>query len=136
MEIFSRDRNGPSARTLAVYRMPGRENELTERVARAANWLAAETPQSTEARVMGLGIEMGWRKATGAATADEGTDRPPGRPDGGWAQTPWLASDAYATGQVLYMLHETDAAAKKQRGCPSWHRVSFTLRRKKMDRGS
>jgi squalene cyclase len=26
--------------------------------------------------------------------------------DGGWAQTPNLSSDAYATGQVLYTLHE------------------------------
>ncbi len=28
------------------------------------------------------------------------------REDGGWAQTPDLAADAYATGQVLYTLHE------------------------------
>ena len=28
------------------------------------------------------------------------------RADGGWAQTPHLASDAYATGQVLYTLGE------------------------------
>ncbi len=28
------------------------------------------------------------------------------REDGGWAQTADLASDAYATGQVLYTLHE------------------------------
>ena len=28
------------------------------------------------------------------------------REDGGWAQTPDLASDAYATGQALYTLHE------------------------------
>jgi hypothetical protein len=27
-------------------------------------------------------------------------------PDGGWAQTPYLTSDAYATGQVLYTLAE------------------------------
>jgi hypothetical protein len=33
------------------------------------------------------------------------------RPDGGWAQTPYLTSDAYATGQVLYTLHELGVPA-------------------------
>jgi squalene cyclase len=41
------------------------------------------------------------------------------REDGGWAQTPFLKSGAYATGTALYALHEaaglppTDAAYKK-----------------------
>jgi len=41
------------------------------------------------------------------------------RPDGGWAQTPSLSSDAYATGQALVALQEarvlsrTDAATKR-----------------------
>jgi hypothetical protein len=32
------------------------------------------------------------------------------RPDGGWAQTPYLSSDAYATGQALYALSEMGVA--------------------------
>ena len=40
------------------------------------------------------------------------------RQDGGWGQTPNLASDAYATGQVLFTLRElgvpaTDAAIRR-----------------------
>jgi len=40
------------------------------------------------------------------------------KPDGGWSQTLYLASDAYATGQVLYALREigvptTDDAVRK-----------------------
>jgi len=47
------------------------------------------------------------------------------RPDGGWGQTPNLLSDAYATGQVLYALHELGEPAADsviQRG------IAFLLR--------
>jgi hypothetical protein len=37
------------------------------------------------------------------------------RPDGGWAQLPSLASDAYATGQALVALKETGAFAVTDR---------------------
>ena len=56
------------------------------------------------------------------------------REDGGWGQTPDLASDAYATGQALYTLHElgvpaSDPAYKRgvqyllstQQADGSWH---------------
>jgi hypothetical protein len=59
------------------------------------------------------------------------------RGDGGWAQTPDLATDAYATGQVLYAMHElgippSDAAyrrgvaylLKTQLPDGSWHVAS------------
>ena len=59
------------------------------------------------------------------------------RADGGWAQTPNLASDAYATGQVLSTMHElgvatSDAAYQKgvafllktQQPDGSWHVAS------------
>jgi squalene cyclase len=36
------------------------------------------------------------------------------RSDGGWAQTPYLSSDAYATGQVLYTLHELGVPSTDQ----------------------
>ena len=37
------------------------------------------------------------------------------RPDGAWAQTPHLSSDAYATGQVLYTLRDD----------PSWRGLTL-----------
>ena len=52
---------------------------------------------------------LGLKWANANARAREGRTRElmaAQRPDGGWAQTPYLASDAYATGQVLYTLRE------------------------------
>jgi hypothetical protein len=124
-------RTAMAVRTLAVYGMPGRQAELAGRVDHAADWLAAATPQSTEDRVMQiLGLKWAGAKPqvqqqrTKELTALQ-------RPDGGWAQTPWLTSDAYATGQVLYMLHETGASEKNsavvRRG------VEFLLRTERED---
>jgi hypothetical protein len=80
-------------------------------LSRAATWLAAQTPRSTEERVMQL-LGLSWADA----------DRPLRdkrlhelselqRRDGGWAQTPNLSSDAYATGQVLFTLRELGVPA-------------------------
>jgi len=114
-------RTAMSIRTLAVYGMPARKVEFVERIARAAAWLAGQTPVSTEDRVMQL---LGLKWADADARAIEGRARElraAQRPDGGWAQTPHLASDAYATGQVLYALREmgvpaTDAALHRGAG--------------------
>jgi hypothetical protein len=51
------------------------------------------------------------------------------RPDGGWSQTPYLASDAYATGQVLFTLHELGVPAD-----PAFQRgVDYLLRTQQDD---
>ncbi len=124
-------RTAMAVRILAVYGMPGRKAEFVGRVGRAANWLAAESPQSAEERVMQI-LGLKWADAkpqlqqrrTAELIALQ-------RPDGGWAQTPWLASDAYATGQVLYLLHETGASAKNSAAVRRG--VEFLLRTEKED---
>ena len=114
--------------------MPAREAEIKERIGRAAAWLADQVPVSTEDRAMQL---LGLRWAESHPDLREVRTRELialQRPDGGWAQTPHLPSDAYATGQVLYALHElgaspTDAAFRHgvefllttQRSDGSWH---------------
>jgi hypothetical protein len=45
--------------------------------------------------------------------------------DGDWPQTPYLGSDAYGTGQVLYTLHELGVSA---RAAPYRRAVQYLLR--------
>jgi hypothetical protein len=124
-------RTAMAIQTLTVYGMPGRKAEIAERVGRAADWLAKHSPQSTQERMMQIlgfkwaGVQAGLRETrTKELIALQ-------RPDGGWAQTPYLASDAYATGQVLYTLHETGFASADD---PAFLRgVEFLLRTQKED---
>jgi len=104
-------RTAMSIRALTVYATPARSAEYRARVGRAADWLEAQTPLTTEDRVMQL-LGLHWANAD----ADRRQRRVSEllklqRADGGWAQTPYLASDAYATGQVLFTLRELGVPA-------------------------
>ena len=127
--------------TLKVYGTPARKREVDQRIARAAQWLAHETPLTTEDRVMQL-LGLRWA-GSHAAIVDQRVKElvQLQRPDGGWAQTPYLESDAYATGQALYTLRELDVPAgvsAMQRGAAfllrtqqtdgSWHVKSRALK--------
>ena len=76
----------------------------------AAGWMAgAETAtvQDRALQLLGLAWAGGDKAAMRKAAAGLRRDQ---RPDGGWAQIPTLASDAYATGQALTALVESGAA--------------------------
>ena len=99
-------RTAMAIRILAVYGAPARKADITLRIARATTWLAAQAPVSTEERVMQL-LGLSWASAHRPLRDQrlrELSDLQRG--DGGWAQTPNLSSDAYATGQVLFTLRE------------------------------
>lgn len=136
---FSRTAMG--IRTLVAYATPARKSELEKRVEHAARWLAMQTPITTEDRVMQV---LGLKWASAHTKRRQTLAREllaMQRGDGGWAQTPHLTSDAYATGQVLYALREigtpaTDAAIQRgaafllrtQREDGTWHVKSRALR--------
>ena len=100
-----------SMHALQVYAPKDARAGYQQAIARAANWIAKATPMSTEERAFQL-LGLGWsgagseakQKAARQLVAEQ-------RPDGGWAQIPTLASDAYATGQALVALRESGAVA-------------------------
>ncbi|MFI5384734.1 MAG: ankyrin repeat domain-containing protein [Fimbriimonadales bacterium] len=93
-------------RSLGAYGPKSHGAEIAERIQRAKKWLLnppAKTSEDCASRILGLkwaGTKKGeMRKAIAGVLAFQ-------HPDGGWSQMPDLHSDAYATGQALYALHE------------------------------
>jgi ankyrin repeat protein len=102
---------GPyQAAALAIYalRHYGRAEEKADNaraIARAAAWLEAAKPVSTQDRAFHL-MGLAWSGASAdaisaAARALAATQRA----DGGWSQFSTMGSDAYATGEALYALN-------------------------------
>ena len=122
-------------RALKTYAPPGRKADTDERLARAGAWLRAQKAVTAEERNMQLlGLLWAGGPASERARLARGIlDKQ--RPDGGWAQTDNLQSDAYATGVSLFALAEaggigpSHAAYKKgvqyllstQRADGSWY---------------
>jgi hypothetical protein len=134
-------RTALAIRALTTYATPSRAAEYRERTTRAARWLAKQTPVSTEERVMQL-LGLYWSNSEpGLRQVRIHELRALQQPDGGWSQTPYLASDAYATGQALYTLRELgvpSADSTLQRGAAfllrtqhddgSWHVVNRAMK--------
>jgi hypothetical protein len=94
-----------SARGLVRF---GRDDPVATRaaVARARHWLETHVPANSEDRAFRL-LGLVWvdspKELQRAAIRDLLGRQ---RPDGGWAQTDYRGSDAYATGQALFALRE------------------------------
>ncbi len=115
-----------AVRGLQAYAPRGRSAEIAGRIARARRWLREAQPQETVDSAFQL-LGLRW---SGAATEEiqkaANLLLRQQRDDGGWAQLPTLPSDAYATGQVLFALHE---AAGIPPDAPAYRRgVAFLLR--------
>jgi len=95
-----------SVRGIVLYAPPDRRAQYAPTIDRALAWLTKSDPVTTEDRVFRLfGLVWGGaqRQTLHAARADLVKMQ---RADGGWAQLPSLASDAYATGEALAALRD------------------------------
>jgi ankyrin repeat protein len=99
-----------SARALRTY---GADDPGANQAAlvRALRWLESSTPADHEDRVFKL-LGLVWADGSKAAR-DEALRAllATQSRDGGWAQTEYRASDAYATGEALYALHAAGVAS-------------------------
>ena len=92
---------------LSTYGWPARQSEFDDRLARARAWLLKAEPRTTYERAeLILGLKWSGAKAADIARIATALRREQ-RDDGGWSQTKYLGSDAYATGLVLYALKQT-----------------------------
>jgi Squalene-hopene cyclase C-terminal domain/Ankyrin repeats (3 copies)/Prenyltransferase and squalene oxidase repeat len=105
-----------AVRALRVYAPMPRRSEYEHAVRRATAWLLAARPRTVDERawqLMGLawaGVDTRHDRIQAAAKSLLAEQRP----DGGWAQLPTLASDAYATGQVLVALRQVGAVRSSE----------------------
>ncbi len=84
--------------SLDHYGPPGRNEEYRARIGRGVSWLSHAMPVTAEDRNMQL-LGSLWGGADRSATDRYARDLiATQRQDGGWSQTAYLASDAYATG--------------------------------------
>jgi len=103
-----------AVRALTLYSIPGRKSEIDEKLKRAQHWLLAATSGTAEERNMRL-MGLVWTKAARAeinAAVQQIETRQ--KADGGWAQHDDYQSDAYATGESLYALHQAGIAATSE----------------------
>ena len=102
-------------RGLDAYGPPGQREAIKQTVARAREFLRTAVPTSTQDEAFKL-LGLVWSPVpSGEISAQAKKLLALQRADGGWAQLPTMASDAYATGEALFALHASGVAAKSGR---------------------
>ncbi|MBI3399858.1 MAG: ankyrin repeat domain-containing protein [Acidobacteria bacterium] len=95
-----------SIRALQAFAPPAQRAEYQKSIDRARAWLTTAETETTEERAFRV-LGLSWAKAPAADVGRAARDLLAAqRPDGGWAQTDAMGSDAYATGEALVALRE------------------------------
>jgi N-acyl-D-amino-acid deacylase len=115
---------------LRKYAADAQRAEVDEKIAKARDWLATAPVESNEDRVFKLWGVYQFEAAAEQIEAARAAVLAAQRTDGGWSQLESMESDAYATGQALYILRVTGLQpdeASSQRG------VEFLLKSQEDD---
>jgi hypothetical protein len=106
---------------------------VTDCIHKAAAWLETNRDKPTR-QGRNLRLLMNAREGKSAAELSSAVSsiQAEQNADGGWSQTPDMASDAYATGQTLYVL----ARAGVKREAPEMRRGVEFLTRTQLEEGS
>lgn len=92
---------------LRRFGSPEDEDRIETAIGRARQWLDAAVPASQEDRVALLWARHWFGVPASELDMARRSVIESQKEDGGWAQLDSMASDAYATGQNLFILHET-----------------------------
>jgi len=123
---------------LALLQAGASSQAVTDCMRKAAEWLAANRVKtSRQGRNLGLLMDVCEGKRASDMKAAVASVSAEQNSDGGWSQTPEMPSDAYATGQTLYVLARAgctpedplmqrgvDFLTRSQRADGSWPMIS------------
>ncbi len=126
LEYYSFSTNALAVKGIQVY-VPGKyRKQLEGKLEKTRCWLTHTVPLENEEKVFQL-LGLLWSNADKDFIEHQAAKLlQEQREDGGWAQLKTLASDAYATGQVLYTLNQT---GKLEPDDPAYQKgISFLLK--------
>jgi hypothetical protein len=118
---------------LRTWPLASRTAEFADRRSRARRWLASAECRTTSDRIWKV-AGLKWAGAPEVEVVRAAAEaRGEQRSDGGWAQTRFLPSDAFATGEALWVLNETGQLRPES---PAYQRAAEYLRRTQLADGS
>jgi N-acyl-D-amino-acid deacylase len=135
LEYYAFSVTALTVKNIQTYMPAILKNEVTERVARAREWMMRTKPVANEEKIYQL-LGLTWCNGDKNFIAQQAKKLLAAQhADGGWSQLDSLPTDAYATGQALYALNKsgqlkvTDPAYQKgvefllktQEADGSWH---------------
>src|SRR5262245_43138641 len=133
LEVSDFQVTAATIRSLRAYSPKSHQTEYRGAVERATRWLKTAEPASTEDHVFQI-LGLKWGGESHEIIRKTASQlRKLQRSDGGWGQTPALAPDAYATGQALVALRESESITP---GDPQYQRGVRYLIESQMEDGS
>ena len=107
LEFYSFSATALMVAAIQYYSPPSLQPEIGQRIERARAWMIRSVPETNEEKVFQL-LGLKWINGDRNFIQQQAKKLlATQREDGGWSQLTNLESDSYATGQVLYALHET-----------------------------